>query len=750
MIEGNGDGDEVWLWVDGDEEWVRQNSDPDGWYGWPELEKEDLVAAQSALQRRIEWAQLSPRPVPKKTADLTLEDHTRLREATPAQRCAALYWLIFTSRRKEELDLQHGWSSRSNLALAELINLWFWVFGRFASFPEQPEAWNDFLEKRKAMRCHCFHNWTEEICDWARMMKWLRPEWNLPTDIGCLSSYTSCNACKSRAPDIYDRLYGDDHSKDIPLLPIQLAFSLVVFDNLEESMGFEETPIPFLKAVASQSLSPNAQRETDQRYWPLWSPGERNTRYSPWVNAYPELMRYALVYHPGAVGPYSRLHSLPPAEALQDQYFDELPAGFADDAPNLITLVGAVIWILACRFLNGPEDWHSVWAQFIQFKKTLPLPELAGTQLELQNHLKRLWTEDSSCFRCVEDFYDYDQDVLDDIWTIYAAIIMYIKSLNLGPKFGGCPKCHAAYLTVVTGSGSGAETSLAQGGDDHQLPDLTASSTPRDLFSSPFHCRSLAPPQADGINGLYPPPSLFDMSLPLHDRQLRLNTYLQELIARTAAAGLHVPSDILHVAACSDTQATSTIPISSSSNIVELDATEGKQTPANSTRPGDVTILSFNATPTSDLKKRHKIARIKEILIDMLRKIDFPLHNRYLPWSTLEGDLQKHGYEITNWPSGVPRENDKGIHTLSAGHVHKLYAAFTQVQDEDRPRFVRRVDQLTGMSSTVWCGMSLMRFIGFAISHRSARGRVTGSGCNEFEEKARERPPRWEEEEDEV
>ncbi|KIJ09518.1 hypothetical protein PAXINDRAFT_172472 [Paxillus involutus ATCC 200175] len=79
----------------------------------------------------------------------------------------------------------------------------------------------------------------------------------------------------------------------------------------------------------------------------------------------------------------------------------------------------------------------------------------------------------------------------------------------------------------------------------------------------------------------------------------------------------------------------------------------------------------------------------------MLREIEFPLHSRYLPWSTLEGDLQKHGYDITNWPSGVPRENDKGIHTLSAGHVHKLYLALTQAKVEDRPRFVRRVDQST-------------------------------------------------------
>ncbi|KAF8833069.1 hypothetical protein BDN67DRAFT_58798 [Paxillus ammoniavirescens] len=348
-------------------------------------------------------------------------------------------------------------------------------------------------------------------------------------------------------------------------------------------------------------------------------------------------MRRSLMNYSSEVGPYSQLHSSHPAEALQDQYFDELPVGFANNAPNLITLVGAVIWISACRFLDNPEHWHFFWRLSTEFKDIVPLPELVGTQLELRNHLKRLWSEGSSCFRgvfCLTDDIDY-------LWTRYAAIVIYVKSLNLGPKFEGCPKCQAVYLTVVTGSGSGAETSLAQGSDDCQLPDSTAPSTPRDLVSSPFHCRSLSPPQADGINGL-PPPSSTSCYLSTADSSGSTHTYKNWWIARTAAAGLHVPSNILHLAARSDTQAT--IPTSSSSNIVELDTTEEQQNPANSTQLGDVTILSFNATPTSDLKRRHKIARIKEILIDMLRKIDFPLHNRYLPWSTLKGDLQKHGF----------------------------------------------------------------------------------------------------------
>ncbi|KIJ13222.1 hypothetical protein PAXINDRAFT_13972 [Paxillus involutus ATCC 200175] len=725
MIEGNDDVDEIWLWVDGDDEWLQHNRDTSDRWPWPKLKEEDWVAAQSALRRRIERTQLTPCPVPKTTAHLTLEHRAQLQGATPAQRFAAIDWLVRTSRRKEDSDFQLGLSSKSKFGLGHLIYWWFHDtpnFRSIARFPEQPEAYKEFEEKRKAMGCKCLDRdldwYWKEVSEWVGMMRWLRPAWNL--DVECIRTY-HCDACKSRAAEIYDRLYGDDHSRDIPLLPIQLAFSLHFDTTFKDAMMSDEAPIPFFKAVATKSLSPNAQREADRRFWPLCTPGERDTRYSPWVNAYPDFIRETLAHFSGEVGPYSRLHSLPPVQAFRDEYLDELPVGFADDAPNLITLVGTVIWISACRFLDGTEDWHWVWEHFLGFKEIVPLPELAGIQVELRNHLKKLWSKDSSCFRHIHCLYEDNEDY---VWTIYAAIVIYVKSLNLGPKFEGCPECHAAYLTVVTGSGSGTETSLAKGSNDRQLPDPIAPSTRRDPVLSPFHRRSLSPPQADDINGPYLSPSLFDVSLSLYDRQNRFNARLRELIARAAATDLYVPSDILHMPARPDTQPT--IPTSSSSNIVELDTTEEQQNTANSTQPGDTATLRFNAAPTSNLKKRHKIAKVKEILIDMLREINFPLHNRYLPWSTLEGDLQKHGYEITNWPSGVPRENDKGIHTLSAGHVHKLYLALTQARVEDRPRFIRRVDQSTDQDqgmTPVPNGPGPKRRLG--IAHNGGKGKRT-------------------------
>ncbi|KIJ13223.1 hypothetical protein PAXINDRAFT_13973 [Paxillus involutus ATCC 200175] len=521
MIEGKDDVDEIWLWVDGDEEWIRQDHDANVLWVCSELEKEDWVAAQSALRRRIEREQLSPRPVPKNTAGLTLEDHARLRKATPAQRFAALYWLICTSRRKEELDLQHGLSSRSNFALHDVVGPWFSAFGSVASFPEQPEAWNDFLEKRNAMGCDCFHS-KEKTRDWARMMKWLQPEWNLDTDIGCLSY---CNSCKSSR----------GHKESKP----------------ERPAGGRSTLLATLHS---------------------------------WRKGYPKVMQDILVSHSGEVGPYSQLHSLPPAEALRDEYLDELPVRFGDDAPNLITLVGTVIWISACRFLDRAEVWHWVWADFMKFIDILPLPELEGTQLELRNHLKTLWLEDrSSCFRCVDYLHEEDEDDKDYFWTSYAAIIIYVKSLNLGPKFEGYPKCHAVYLTVVTRSRSGAETSLAQDRHDRQLPDRTAPSTPRDLVSSPLHRRSLSPAQVDNSNDAYLSPSLFDVPLPLDDRQLRFNARLREPTIFLPPAVL--PERLL------------TLPASSCLNIVEIGAKDERHTPAQIKQPGDTVNFTEGVIP---------------------------------------------------------------------------------------------------------------------------------------------------------
>ncbi|KAF9233678.1 hypothetical protein BU15DRAFT_66386 [Melanogaster broomeanus] len=102
-----------------------------------------------------------------------------------------------------------------------------------------------------------------------------------------------------------------------------------------------------------------------------------------------------------------------------------------------------------------------------------------------------------------------------------------------------------------------------------------------------------------------------------------------------------------------------------------------------------------------DLKKNQKIAEIKQILIEMLCEIRFPMRKNRLPWFTLEDEVQKHGYMIVNWPSGVPRENDKGISSLNTAQADTLYFAVKQATDTDRLRFERCVDGPTDQDESV-------------------------------------------------
>ncbi|KIJ13226.1 hypothetical protein PAXINDRAFT_100817 [Paxillus involutus ATCC 200175] len=723
MIEGTDDVDEVWLWVDGDEEWIQQSGISGSYWSKFRVKlKEDWAAAQSALRRRMARSQVTACHVPKKTAYLTLEDHARLQEATLAQRCAAIDWLIRTSRRKEDSDFQLGLSSRSKFGLGNLIDWWFQDTSNLrliAQFPEQPEAYKEFVEKRKAMGCKCLDQDWEKVSEWVRMMRWLRPEWNL--DVACIYLY-DCDACKIRAKGLWNRLYGNDHSRDTLLLPIQLAFSLVFVNKHWEYMDLK-TSTSFAKAVAAKSLGPNAQREADECFWPLCSPGERDIKCPPWVNAYPEVMRDALVRISCEVGPHSGLHSLTPSGTLEREYLEQLPVGFADNAPNLVGLVGAVIWMVACRFVGGPWNWHDVWTNTVSTLlkfKSIVLPELVGTQLELRTHFQRLCTKHSPCFG------DHNSD--DAFWKIYSNIVVYVKSLNLGPKFKGCSICHAFYITATVELGFAVETSrTSRPGEPVPTENLLSSSLHTEgssvirhhrqeassaLASRPLRSQNLGSAKsADAEMDFWS--LLRDTSLAPAERQQTFDAGIRKLVTLASSIGLRLPGDLIPAAV----QRRPDLPASSFVDIVDIGANDGQETStepteprellrfteiiqeqhisAPSTQPGDVTTVIFNPAPNVDLKKRHKIARIKEILIEMLRAIDFPLHNRYLPWSMLEGDLQKHGYEITHWPSGVPRENDKGISTLSAGQVNKLYLALTQATDLDRPRFIRRVDQST-------------------------------------------------------
>ena len=89
-------------------------------------------------------------------------------------------------------------------------------------------------------------------------------------------------------------------------------------------------------------------------------------------------------------------------------------------------------------------------------------------------------------------------------------------------------------------------------------------------------------------------------------------------------------------------------------------------------------FVSYFITPMKDVHNQSTAMYTGEI--------GFKLSNGRLPWSTLDGDLQRKGYMIVNWPQGVLRDRDKGVSGLSAEDADKLHDAL--FVDERRIRFV--------------------------------------------------------------
>ncbi|KAF9218757.1 hypothetical protein BS17DRAFT_480236 [Gyrodon lividus] len=394
------------------------------------------------------------------------------------------------------------------------------------------------------------------------------------------------------------------------------SFLLVIQDYIRENLprGGAPTVISFAKAVISRSLSPNGQRDADERFGSIRSPGEKSILYCPWVNAYPTSCRDFISSYSCQLGPYPVLHSSRSREKLQDKYLDALPVGFADDAPNLTVFVGTIVWILLCRFPERFSHSHELWMGLVRaLKETHLLPEPAGVQLALRNYLKRLNLGPHSLrLRYLDECFDDDQFLDDYCCTAYSAIIMYVKSKDLGPTFEGCPKWHSVYVMATRGSASNSDSSsvvsisparspsfsekdLHHGDDDYLLhphPPATTLSPPGGVVSPVSHFRS--PPlvgQAVTDSSTFPP-LFYDASLAPEDRQSRFDVWIRDLVAVASHAGLRFPKNLLSLVVLPETFIA--LPAFSSSNGTNND----QETPARLTQPCG--ILSSN--PGLDLE----------------------------------------------------------------------------------------------------------------------------------------------------
>ncbi|KIJ61124.1 hypothetical protein HYDPIDRAFT_31631 [Hydnomerulius pinastri MD-312] len=434
MIEGDDSGDDIWLWADGDEEWIQENRHKRHFPKGPELEKRDWADAQQALRRRLEREQHISLPSTTRNANPTFQDKSssaRIRTADPAQRFAVITWLVLSSKHRNEVLLQHGRSSDLNFSLPWLISLWddlmlaFLGTFKFPLFPKQPEEWRKFEEKRNAMGCKCLapSPWYADcLRRWFRMIVWLRREEAL--EVGCLER-RGCGACESRANKLYDEPTEAHHSLDPPAISMLAACSALL-SSLQQPfypwhLAVVKSTARFAQAVLLRSARPEAWEGMEAQLQNSWDRAETNICYVPWLNAYPHIVRGPIVEvmcH-RELDPY--LVFAPLAEDVQDEYLDALPDRFADDETNPLVFLGAVAWILACRSTNLPsscDKWHEYFGRrMIEVLEPLPLNPTEEA-LKLGERIKQVNLESKACFRS-------SRYHVDKFWTDYAAIIIF-------------------------------------------------------------------------------------------------------------------------------------------------------------------------------------------------------------------------------------------------------------------------------------------------------------------------------------
>ena len=112
LLEGKDE--DIWLWVDGDEDHVLEPISP------RRLTKYEQFAAVQCLQRR---QQTTPRFESHSNAEIRRRVQSL---ESPLVRLAAIAWLIISSKAMKKQDHDHGWSERTKWDLGDSI--WHWHY----------------------------------------------------------------------------------------------------------------------------------------------------------------------------------------------------------------------------------------------------------------------------------------------------------------------------------------------------------------------------------------------------------------------------------------------------------------------------------------------------------------------------------------------------------------------------------------------------------------------------------------------
>ena len=192
MIEGSDATDDVWLWMDGDEWWLRRT------FGrWQQknpftetINQGEWLDAHSALRRRIHR--------PRNNIGQHAE---RIRNATPEQRLIAICWLTCNSGRVKALAIKLGRTPLGMFGPGEIVRNYraevVTILSFWEAFPENTAAWEEAAKKLEEDKCTCLDiSYSKyHVRSWFDMLTWL--DGKPPTLEAIEGRFASCSRCQS-------------------------------------------------------------------------------------------------------------------------------------------------------------------------------------------------------------------------------------------------------------------------------------------------------------------------------------------------------------------------------------------------------------------------------------------------------------------------------------------------------------------------------------------------------------------------
>ncbi|KAI6141193.1 hypothetical protein BKA82DRAFT_22700 [Pisolithus tinctorius] len=612
LIEGDVD-DDVWLWVDGDEEWLRSKGPY--WhpvYDWMFTE-DDWVSAESALRRRVDQQRFPP----------VTDRNQRVRSATPEQRLCAIAWLIASSEGVAELFTSHGCTPLT-LSTPRIASTLEHIIGKcWYGFPSQTGAWENALAKAKEDGCICSPTDCPAVKQWFNMIIWL--EGIPPTlEVG----HKSCERCRSLVRSRYEHIT----TEHTVILHVSLLEALCRYCSSLRELD-----------LMKRRLSPIAKRMADGILEPLMKEHGLDMRYLPCANKYPQPLRKRVV----------RLFCEPDDEPESESDELQVPDNIFDGAHDPWVVLGITAWLMCGNVYRENTELHSRWLHSsfscllhasLKCFNMPALPRLSSTSVRLCHELDRDYSEQlffSNQSKEDDDSdwvpSDHDDRPLRLSTVVFVAAAMFLRSNDI--DVSPCQKCRAICMKSLadTSSSVGFERSL-----EVNIPEPAG----MDEFTATLRNRSL---------------SKDEVKLWVVAELLKLRKYLDSYGLDASDCFHHLGGDS---SSCLENARESTLP----------------------------RHLSTNSS-SSGLPKSDKVEEIKKKLLDMLGELSLPC--KRLPWSTLEQELEKNGYALVNWPAGVRKRGNKGIHDLSAVDVNKLYDAITCTDETRRLHIRRRPSALT-------------------------------------------------------